>query len=210
MKYILSILVVVCMVSCQTKYEMIDSGLAKGQFDGNMYEYFKSNSYNWDSLRIMIERADLVDLFEGKREGYEQITFWGPTNISIRRWMLEPAKPGDPAKPKRLADMKPAECEKFVMAHVVKGKMMLDEIPRGDVTLAGDTGGIVITGGNSANQIWAYTEQLPYQEIIGVGAVVIRLRSLRTSMEIEIASSNIEPTTGVVHSLHPNYTLGEL
>ena len=96
------------------------------------------------------------------------------------------------------------------MAHVVKGKTMLNDIPRGSINLGSASGGMTMYGGDNNNEMWVYTEQLPYNGVIDVGAVIIKIRSMRTTTEIDIASCNIEPATGVVHSLHPNYTLGEL
>jgi len=50
--------------SC-TKYNFDDTGLANGKHDMTMWEYFKGDSYNWDSLCVMTERAGLVSLFQG-------------------------------------------------------------------------------------------------------------------------------------------------
>ena len=203
---LLAISIVLTIVSCTTDYNMNNTGLANGKFDGTMYDYFHSDSYNWDSLIIMIDRAGLQDLFNGEVEGYEEITFWGPTNNSIRRWMLE----GGTGVPRRLKDLSPEECRKYVMAHVVKGKTMLNDIPRGTINMGSVSGGMTMYGEDNKNEMWVYTEQLPYNGVIDVGAVIIKIRSMRTLVDIDIASCNIEPTTGVVHSLHPNYTLGEL
>ena len=205
-KILLAISIVLTIVSCTTDYNMNNTGLANGKFDGTMYDYFHSDSYNWDSLIIMIDRAGLQDLFNGEVEGYEEITFWGPTNNSIRRWMLE----GGTGVPKRLKDLSPEECRKYVIAHVVKGKTMLNDIPRGTINMGSVSGGMTMYGEDNKNEMWVYTEQLPYNGVIDVGAVIIKIRSMRTLVDIDIASCNIEPTTGVVHSLHPNYTLGEL
>ena len=205
-KILLAISIVLTIVSCTTDYNMNNTGLANGKFDGTMYDYFHSDSYNWDSLIIMIDRAGLQDLFNGEVEGYEEITFWGPTNNSIRRWMLE----GGTGVPKRLKDLSPEECRKYVMAHVVKGKTMLNDIPRGTINMGSVSGGMTMYGEDNKNEMWVYTEQLPYNGVFDVGAVIIKIRSMRTLVDIDIASCNIEPTTGVVHSLHPNYTLGEL
>ena len=205
-KILLAISIVLTIVSCTTDYNMNNTGLANGKFDGTMYDYFHSDSYNWDSLIIMIDRAGLQDLFNGEVEGYEEITFWGPTNNSIRRWMLE----GGTGVPKRLKDLSPEECRKYVMAHVVKGKTMLNDIPRGTINMGSVSGGMTMYGEDNKKEMWVYTEQLPYNGVIDVGAVIIKIRSMRTLVDIDIASCNIEPTTGVVHSLHPNYTLGEL
>ena len=205
-KILLAISIVLTIVSCTTDYNMNNTGLANGKFDGTMYDYFHSDSYNWDPLIIMIDRAGLQDLFNGEVEGYEEITFWGPTNNSIRRWMLE----GGTGVPRRLKDLSPEECRKYVMAHVVKGKTMLNDIPRGTINMGSVSGGMTMYGEDNKNEMWVYTEQLPYNGVIDVGAVIIKIRSMRTLVDIDIASCNIEPTTGVVHSLHPNYTLGEL
>ena len=44
--------------SC-TDYNLIDTGVANGDHQTTMWEYFKTDPYNWDSLRVMAERADL-------------------------------------------------------------------------------------------------------------------------------------------------------
>ncbi len=238
MKYVVFVIIVFLLASCNTKYNIIDTGLVNGKFDGNMYEYLKSNRYDWDSTRLMIEKADLVDLFEGKREGYEQITFFGPTNHSIRRYLLENGMTG-------IADMDEELCYEMIMKCVVKGKHMRDDIPRGkkialnedddmgedwNDDMDGDfddeengeeenpgddgskyqgTGGIVFTGG-MGNRFWIYSFQESYNEVAGVGAVVLYIVNLDSGKKIDIASTNIEPTNGVVHSLHYNFTLGEM
>ena len=205
-KILLAISIVLTIVSCTTDYNMNNTGLAKGKFDGTMYDYFHSDSYNWDSLIIMIDRAGLQDLFNGEVEGYEEITFWGPTNNSIRRWMLE----GGTGFADRGEEFITEEWGKNFMANVVKGKTMLNDIPRGTINMGSVSGGMTMYGEDNKNEMWVYTEQLPYNGVIDVGAVIIKIRSMRTLVDIDIASCNIEPTTGVVHSLHPNYTLGEL
>lgn len=64
---ILSLFVsMITLVSCNTDYNYIDSGLSNGVHDCTMYDYFKTDSYNWDTTRLMIDRAGLADLFKGK------------------------------------------------------------------------------------------------------------------------------------------------
>ena len=43
-----------------------DSGLANGRHDCTVWEYLHTDAYNWDSTILVIERAGLVDLFDGK------------------------------------------------------------------------------------------------------------------------------------------------
>lgn len=230
MKYILFMAIFFLLVSCNTKYNIIDTGLANGKFDGNMYEYLLSNRYNWDSTRLMVEKANLVDLFEGKREGFEQITFFGPTNHSIRRYMLDEGISS-------IAEMDEEFCYEMIMRCVVKGKFMRDDIPLGKNTASEDdgdddfddfdeyneyddedghtdenqgTGGTVIMGA-MGNRFWIYSFRESYNEVAGVGAVVLYIKSLETGgTMIDVASTNIVPTNGVVHSLHYNFTLGDL
>ena len=40
MKYIFIIMVALSLGACETNYGTINTGLANGVFDGNMYEYF--------------------------------------------------------------------------------------------------------------------------------------------------------------------------
>lgn len=239
MKYIVFIGILFLLASCNTKFNIIDTGFVNGKFDGNMYEYLQSNSYDWDSTRLMIEKADLVDLFEGKRTGYEQITFFGPTNHSIRRYMLD-------NKITSIAEMDKDFCYEMIMKCVVKGKHMRDDIPSGkpavnetddndwsdddwtddneedndwneDEEEPGEgsdkyqgTGGVVFTG-ETGNRFWIYSFQESYNQVAGVGAIVLYIVSLETGgTKIDVASTDIEPTNGVVHSLHYNFTLGDL
>ena len=81
------VVMIVAFCSC-TKYNYIDGGIANGVHDCTMWEYFHTDSYNWDSTIIMIEHAGLKSLFDGTGE-YEQITFFGLTNLSILRYMMD-------------------------------------------------------------------------------------------------------------------------
>ena len=60
--YIITMCLTMGVFSSCTQYNFDDTGLANGKHDMTMWEYFKGDSYNWDSLRVMAERADLVSL----------------------------------------------------------------------------------------------------------------------------------------------------
>ena len=76
-----------------TKDQFIKSGLSNGRFDGSLLEYMEApgHSYDWDSTALMVRHAGekMVRLFEGQDPDHPEITFLGPTNHSIRRYMLE-------------------------------------------------------------------------------------------------------------------------
>lgn len=206
MKYITSLIVILTFIGCQTKYNIIDTGLANGKFDGNMYEYLKSDSYNWDSIRLIIERAELVDLFEGHREGYEQITFFGPVNHSIRRWMRE----NDYDKVSKI----PLKvCREMVLRHIVRNKrLMLGDIPPGTHGNGSEkgNGGMDLTGG-MGNDFWIYTFRGSYNEVPGIGALEVYILSLTgDKLRIDVATTNLEMTNGTVMALNGTYLFGTL
>lgn len=205
MRQIILILIVWACAACETNYNIIDTGLANGRHDCSMYEYFKNDPRNWDSLRLMIERADLVDLFEGKREGYKEITFFGPVNYAFIRYMIK-------NKYNSIQDIPVEICKDMVMRHVVVGKYMRDEIERGipgEGSEPGD-GGQYMTGG-IGNQFWIYSYRDSYNNVPDAGAVFLYIVSLSgQGAKIDVASTNIEPNGGVVHSLSDVYELGTL
>lgn len=204
MKNILKILILILIVSCETKYNYIDSGVANGRFTGTIYEYLQSSSYDWDSTLLMVERAGLERLFQGKEEGYEKITFFGPTNLSILRWMIEQGYDS-------IEDIPIDVCRELILRHVVGGIHWRDDIPRGKQILgkAQGEGGAVFTN-IAGTKFWIYSFRDTYNDIPDVGAVILNLVSLDTETLISVASTNIETDNGVVHSLNYSYTLGQL
>ena len=90
--YVLSVWVCLLlgMSSC-TKDNFAYSGISKARFDGNMLEYMDAHPYDWNLTAAMIRHAgeDMVKLFEGNDENHKEITFFGITNHSIRRYLLE-------------------------------------------------------------------------------------------------------------------------
>lgn len=86
-KYIIILLFVFPLFSCGTKYNYLDTGVSDPHFEGDMYAYLQSNSYNWDSIVKIIDRARLQDVFR-----HDDITFMGLTNHSIRQWLIQGGK----------------------------------------------------------------------------------------------------------------------
>ena len=188
MKNIGIILVLLSLLSCETKYNYIDSGLADGRFDGTIYDYLRSNSYDWDSTLLLVERAGLEGLFQGKQTGYEKITFWGPTNLSVLRWMIEQGY-------NAIREIPEATCRELILRHVVAGIHW--------------KGGEVFTSA-WGTKFWVYSFQDTYHDIPDVGPVYLYVTSLDTRVQIDVASTNIETDNGVVHALNYSYTFGQL
>ena len=91
-------------VGC-TKDNYIDTGISNGRYHGNLMQYMASNSYDWDSTILLVRHAgeEMVRLFEGKDPAHKEITFFGITNHSIRRHLLEFGH-------KRVSDLDPEWC----------------------------------------------------------------------------------------------------
>lgn len=122
---------VLCLCSC-TKYNYINGGTANGIHDCTMWEYFHTNSYDWDSTVVMIEHAGLKSLFDGTGE-YKQITFFGLTSNSILRYMLE-------NNYERVTDIPVGKCQDIIQKLVAPKRIMLNDVPRGNRIQSG--GGI--------------------------------------------------------------------
>ena len=204
MKYISIIISIWLLASCTTKDNFIDTGVSNGVHEGSIYEYLHTSSYNWDSTILVIERAGLIDLFSGKDSEYPQITFWGPTNHSIRRYLYE----NDMEK---VEEMDIELCRNMILKHIVKGKFLKDDIDMMKPDISSDEikGGTKFTclGGNL---IHAYRTQPIYNGGANVGPTYLFLRSISEDTDVPLASPDIQCDNGVVHSLNYNYTFGDI
>ncbi len=207
-------LIVFCFGSC-TKYNYIDGGKANGVHDCTMWEYFHKDRENWDSLILMTERAELRSLFDGTGE-YGQITFFGPTNLSIERHIQNHNKGLEPSSPLYWNGVKsiPAgECRDIILKLVVPRRFLMKEVPRGLRTQKAvdgimtwqESGGMECEALRGSLFVW--TQRESYNEVEDAGAFSLWIASqnqMGTRSE-RIASSNIQTTTGVVHSLNNDF-----
>lgn len=200
---LISIIMILFLASCDPKSNFIDTGIANGKHDCSMMEYLQSDSYNWDSLCVMIRHANLDDLFEGKRPEYKQITFWGITNNSINRYMLNRGI-------KQVKDMSPKFCEQIIMMHIVDKKIMKSEINFRIPDASGEIIGATELITEGGVKLLAYREKSEYGGVADAGPISLHLYSKNVETKIPLASPDIETLNGVVHSLNYNYTLGDL
>ena len=189
--------------SC-TQYNFDDTGLANGQHETTMWDYFKGDKYNWELLCEMTERAGLVPLFQGTSRYGKDFTFFGPTSHSIRRYLLDNGM-------ETVADMPVADCRTFILNCVLPGRrVMLDDFKEG--VKSSDPSTPIGKGGEqvqmaSGKRLWIYTFREAYNNVPGKGPLRIHLVSPATTQTTDVASCNIETLTGVVHSLDYNFKL---
>ena len=203
--YILFATVALFFAAGCTKYNIEDSGSANGNHATTMWDYFATDPYNWDSLRVMARRANLVSLFQGTSSYGKDMTFFGPTNHSIRGYLY--ANGMD-----RIAEMSVADCQTFILNSVLPKRIMLDDFKTG--RKSSDPSTPIGTGGEtfdmaSGKKLWIYTFRDTYNGVVGAGPLQIYLVSPATTKESHVASSNIQTLTGVVHSLDYNFRLND-
>lgn len=202
--YIVGVLMICgLLVACEPVDRGVDTGISNGKHDCSMYDYFLKDSKNWSLLVEMINHAGLQSLFKGTDPQYPEITFWGPTNMSIQRYLWE-------NNMKSVADMDASFCAKVIMMHVVKGVRMKESF---NFRIPDESGKIVgaseLTTEGNVN-LWVYQEQEEYGGVADAGATHLFLYSRNTERHLPLGSPDIKPLNGVVHSLNYNYTLGDM
>ena len=206
-----------------TKYDFVETGRANGNHNTTMWEYFKSDPYNWSLLVRLSSRIGLQEVFEGKSSYGKEITFLGITNHSIRRYLLkkyaeahseEEAQSLTPEQTEALADDLDAnEAKAFILSSIIpKRAITLEEFKLG--SFIEQNGVQERTGGEnytmaSGKVLWLYTFKDAYAGVPGAGRLHLYIVSSDTKKKSEIASHNIRTTTGIVHSLQYSFTLGD-
>lgn len=198
------VVMVLFLCSC-TKYNYIDGGTANGIHDCTMWEYFHTNSYDWDSTIIMIEHAGLKSLFDGTGE-YKQITFFGLTSNSILRYMLE-------NNYKRVTDIPVGKCQDIIQKLVAPKRIMLNDVPRGNRIQSGggtesafvEYDGLVFDCIRGSLFLW--TQRMAYNDIEDTGEIALYIASQNQdgARNERVASTDIQTTNGVVHSLNYDF-----
>lgn len=213
-----AVLMVSGLCSC-TKYNYIDGGISNGVFDGNMWEYFEAHPDNWDSTMVMIEHAGLKPLFDGTG-GQKQITFFGITNLTILRHMLDHNKELDVLKEKgeivsddeywhRISDIPVDACREILEKLVVPQRLMVRDIPLGNrpqKNIDGVTTYVKEGGGDypcirGKLFLYSFLESYLDQEKKGARTLYMASGNEDGLGNNRIASSDIQTDNGVVHSL---------
>lgn len=207
-KYLLYILVAVLMYGCNEDDYFRDSGKANAKFDGSILEYLESDTKNnWDSAVVIIRHAGLEDLFRGKDPDYPQITFFGFTNYSVAQYLFNTLDGEGNQLYNRIADMPVDLCRKMVLCHVIAGKNMMQDF---DYEIKGTHDGGTWKENLAGTKLRIYRIQNSFNGIPDMGVEKLAFESETTQLSAIVASCNIEPNNGVVHSLRTTYQWSEL
>ena len=203
--YIGIVLGFVLLASSCTKNSFISTGNSQGRFDGTMLEYMEAHSYDWDSTVVMIHHAgeEMVALFDGRDENHPEITFWGFTNHSIRRYLLE-------NDIEQVSDLDPEWCKSILLQHVVDKKYFRTDLPKG-ILGEYDTQGIggITLKTLAGTDVCAYTVVKESGGITENAARPIYMIFKKSGRHFGIASGDLEQDNGVVHALEYWFTIGQ-
>lgn len=196
------------MANCTNDDYLIDGGKSNPYFDGTIMEFLQSrsskddprNDYFSDLVEI-IKLADMENVFEK-----ENITFFAPTNWSIRRSvdMLNRVwyQMGNDSI-KSLKQIKPAVWRQYLSMYILKDKYALKDIPQIDTTaIAAYPGQTFISYGGlpmNAGVVYGDANGVKYvgpRQILYSYIYDITISDLRNAY---VATSDIQPKNGVVH-----------
>jgi len=211
---ILLILLAMVISSCKKDDYYNDGGKANPVFNGNIMQYLESNS-KFDTIAQIVKLAGMEDVFKN-----ENITFFAPTDEVIRRTIglvntpIRELQGGlnqllfDTGRDtlKTLSDVQPEIWRKFLGRYIFKGSYRLKDYPQVDFNLRELFPG---------SYYYTYDRDIAnigvvYNSVNGVKYVGYRQLTISYLWDpsnpsnfatAAVASSDIQPSNGVVHVL---------
>lgn len=213
------------LLSACTKYDFVDTGLAQEQYPGTMWAYFEAHPYDWSMTVRLARRIGLQPTFEGASSYGSQITCFGITNHSWRRYLLaryaqevtDAGGDGEAAanaltdeETEALLDQLDATTARELLLNgVLPGEALaLEQFAPGRASTDGTnpigTGGKTYTMA-SGKTLWIYAFRTAFNGVPETGPQQLFLVSPATQVTSLVASHNIRTTTGIVHALQYNF-----
>ncbi|MGY3053009.1 hypothetical protein ACVWYG_001206 [Pedobacter sp. UYEF25] len=208
----LVVLMTASFFSCKKKY-FFDTGVHVAKYDGSILQYLKSNKVMFDTTVQVIDLAGMTEILDK-----ENVTFFAPTSSSIAKSVLYlneflSANGQDTVKDYR--QIKRAVWRKILAQYIFKGTNKLKDYPQLD-TLAytaypgqaytsfdgqimnigviyNDAGGVKYTGYRQLYLSYIQDRTQPNQSLINV----------------PVATSDIQPTNGIIHVLRQAQLSGD-
>lgn len=139
-------------------------------------------------------------MFDGSAPEYQEITFFGLTNESINRFLIENGLT-------KVTDLTPEKCKTMLLSHMVSGKLMKDDC---DFEIKGTNEGGTIVNSMSGEKIRVYRITTPGKNGPKSGPQLLALHTLESGFKADIISADNEFRNGVIHLLILEYTWTEL
>ncbi|WP_316819700.1 fasciclin domain-containing protein [Pedobacter gandavensis] len=213
-KTITAVFILSCcfMVGCKKDY-FVDTGVHKAQYNGTILEYLKAKPIIFDSLTRVIKVAGMEDVFQK-----ENVTFFAPPSSCIykavknlNRYLRTTGK--DTVS--QLEQVKPQVWKEMLSLYVFKGSYLLKDVPQLDTLAINAFGGQGYTslGGRPMN-IGVFYNDASGVKYVGYRQLILSYIPDFSTPKIglintPIASSDIQPTNGVIHALvYQNHSFG--
>lgn len=181
-----------------------DTGLANGVHDCSAWTYMREGHGNWDSLVLMVQKAGLVELFDGMDPDYPEITVFGLTNLSIIQYLLRTTDDNGEQVYRCMADLPNALCRELLLSYIIPGKHFRKDFPyEVQGTLEGGEVYKTLTG----IDLRVYRVKGSWKEMPDIGADGIGLHFPAAGYTGHIASGDIITDNAVVHSLSTTFQM---
>lgn len=209
-KYIsILILVAACGIafqSCQKQKYYYDTGLAKGKYDGTVLQYLQNNQYHmFDSLTKVIKLAGMEDVFQN-----DSITFFAMADTAIRysvqmlnSYLVSQGK--DTVSD--LSQLSQAFWKQELSLYIFDGVHRLNDYPQIDFNnLVVYSGGYYKSYGGKIMNIGVVYNSVGGVQYQGYRQLYLNYFSGDVPPStfiytVPVASSDINPTNGIVHAL---------
>ena len=211
MKKVLLILTVilsvgVMMTGCKKQQYYFDTGVANAKFNGSILQYLESNQYHmFDSLVKVIKLAGMEDVFQN-----DSITFFAMADTAIQTSIMflnsNLALQGKDTI-SDLAQLSPAFWQQELSLYLFTGVHRLNDYPQIDF------GNLLVFGGGYYKSYGSKIMNIGvvYNSVGGVQYEGYRQLYLTYfagdvppptfTFDVPVASSDINPTNGIVHAL---------
>jgi hypothetical protein len=217
---ICSVLLTMMVASCKQDDYYQDGGKANPKFNGTVLQYLQSDA-RFDTIAQIVKLAGLEEMFS-----QEDITFFAPTDEVIRRTIGRVGGkenfPGDPYINQlnqalfnqgkdtiaTLSDVPASMWRKYMLRYVFKGKNVLKDYPQIDFTLKQlYPGGFYFTYNNDLCNIGVVYNSVNNVKYTGYRQLCVSfVRDISNPdnsllYTAAVATSDVQPTNGVVHVL---------
>lgn len=199
---------------CNKDKYYVDGGLSNPNYPGNMLQYLQAKKFYFDTLARVIKIAGLEQNFQ-----HDDMTFFAPTNHSIERILSNTNKVLYQAGKDTvvsLDEISPEIWRKYLMRYMFKGSNRLKDYPQLDVNLLNlYPGQDYYSYNNTILNIGVIYDDINGIKYGGYRHLAISyIQDLNnpnyypTWIRNDVASSDIKPTNGVVHTLNDYTTFG--
>ncbi|WP_316814066.1 fasciclin domain-containing protein [Pedobacter heparinus] len=194
----------ICISSCKKDY-YTDSGVHNPTFNGTILEYLKTNKVMFDTTLQVIKLAGMEEVLDK-----ENVTFFAPTSSSIVksvRYLNQVLFLNGQDTVKQYTQIKPSVWRKVLAQYIFKGTNKLKDYPQLD-TLAftaypgqayGSYDGEIMNVGVIFNDAGG-VKYSGYRQLY-LSYIQDRTKPTQSLINVPVATSDIQPTNGVIHVL---------